>query len=109
MEKLDLILAYWTFFAAWGAFYVIVKALKAGPLSSQRAKEVRWVRAVRRWCPLPLHPIIWGVLVGSIPSMPLPNGVDPGLGAVLYYAGAGVAAVVWRDIWREWQKHRSGG
>ena len=51
----------------------------------------------------------WGVLVGSIPGVPLPDEVGPGLGAVFYYAGAGVAAVVWRDIWREYQKYRAAG
>jgi hypothetical protein len=106
MQYLDLILAHWPILVAWGVFYVITKALKDGPLSSKRAEEVRWVRFFRRWIPMPVLPILMGVGVGHIPNMPASPGVEGTSWVVWYYTGAGVAAVVWRDFYREWQKYR---
>lgn len=103
-----MLLPHWPFLTASGVFYVMGRALKAGPLSPARAKEVPWVRAVRRWLPLPLHPVIAGALLGAVPGMPLSPGVEawPVMGPVLYYAGAGALSVLGHDIYREWQKHK---
>lgn len=107
MEYLNLVLVHWPFVVAFGFFYVVARALKRGPLSPERAEEVAWVRAVRRWVPLPLHPLAWGIGVGLAPGMPVSPGIEAGgMSAVLYFAGAGVLSVLWHDIYREWQKYR---
>lgn len=107
MDYLDVLLPHWPFPAAIAVFYVIVKAMKAGPLSAKRAQEVRWVRWVRRWFPLPLHPIVAGAGLGFVPGVPVSPGVELWeLGPAIYFGGAGAIAVLWRNIWREWCKYK---
>lgn len=107
-QYLDLLLPHWPFLTASGVLYVVGRALKAGPLSPARAREIGWVRAVRRWFPLPLHPLVAGAMLGAIPGMPVSPGVEiwPVLGPILYYTGAGALSVLGHDIYREWQKHK---
>lgn len=107
MPYLDLALANWSFIAAVAAFYVIIKTLKAGPLSARRAEEVRWVRFLRQWFPLPLLALALGIGTGSMPGMPVPPVVaDFPKGPELYFTGAAAVAVLWRNIYREWRKYR---
>ena len=106
-EYLDMLLPHWPLIAASGAFYVFNQTMKKGPLSPARAKEIAWVRFIRRWFPLPLHPLVLGVAVGCIPGIPVSPGVEAwAFGPELYYLGAGTLAVLARDIFREWQKYR---
>jgi hypothetical protein len=105
MEYLSLLQTYGSFLVATAVFYAIGKVMKQGPLSPQRAKEVRWVRFVRRWFPLPLHPICAGAALGLLTEPPVPEWW-PHNWAWLYFAGAGVASLVWHDVYREWLKHK---
>jgi len=104
--SLDMLLPHWPFFAASAVLYVIVKAMKTGPLSNERAKEVRWVRAIRRWFPLTLHPLAAGALLGLIPGLPVSPGVEGEYGPVLYFAGAGAASVLARNLYKEYKKYK---
>jgi hypothetical protein len=104
---LDLVLEHWSFAAAFVVFYAVGQTLKKGPLSASRASEVSFVRFVRRWLPLPLHPILAGVLLGFVPGLPV--SVDTQgehLAPSLYYGAAGALSVVWRNVFREWQKFK---
>ena len=83
--------------------------MKNGPLSRARAREVPWVCAVRRWFPLPLHPIVAGIAMGFIPGVPASPGIENPPETVFYYGGAGVLAVLWRNLYREWKKYRDRG
>lgn len=105
MEHLELLQTYGSFFVATAIFYAVGKVMKQGPLSPERAKEVRWVRFVRRWVPLPLHPIAAGAALGMFTDPPVPDWW-PASWAWLYFAGAGVASLVWHDVYREWQKYK---
>jgi len=102
----DMLLPHWPFFMASAVLYVIVKAMKSGPLSNERAKEVRWVRAIRRWFPLTLHPLVLGGLLGLVPGLPVSPGVEGEYGPVLYFTGAGAAAVLVRNLWKEFKKYK---
>lgn len=103
---LDLALENWSFVAAWGTFYAIGVVMKRGPLSEVRAETSAVVRFIRRWFPLPLHPIAAGVALGSLDGVPLPDFAAAfELGGQFYYGGAGLASIVWHDIYREWRKH----
>lgn len=108
MDSLDLnlVLAHWPLVSAFGVFYVIGRAMKSGPLSSERARSVGFVRFVRRWLPLPLHPIAAGVLLGLVPGVPVSLGEDYPFGPSLYYAAAGALSVVWHDLYSEWKKFK---
>jgi hypothetical protein len=72
-------------------------------------------RAPKRWKgfhrTLPLHPLIAAVVFGLMPWSPVPETVAAlGSGAkALYYAGAGLLAVYWQDLWRTWKKHSESG
>lgn len=99
---------HWSFGAAAVIFYAIGETMKLGPLGAERAREVEFVRLIRRWFPLPLHPIVAGVVLGLIPGIPL-SVEREGLSAPLYYAAAGAVSVVYRNILREWQKFKVNG
>lgn len=104
---LSLIFVHWPFIAAFGLFYTVGRIMKNGPLSSERALEVPWVRSVRRWFPLPLHPIMFGVLLGLVPGVPVSLDADKArFGASLYFGAAGVLSIVWHDLYREWSRHK---
>jgi hypothetical protein len=105
----QLLLTHWPFAFATILFYTIGQTLKLGPFSAERAAQVPWVRFIRRWFPLPLHPIAAGALLGLIPSLPVSGGIT-GVGAhVFYFAGAGLASVLGRNVYSEWQKHGAAG
>lgn len=104
-DYLELALAHWPFLVAAGAFWVAGAALKRGPLSRKRGREVAWVRWVRRWITLPGLVLLAGVLVGAYAPVPVPEGVSPRF-AWLYYLGAAVAPIVWHNFHREFKKFR---
>ncbi len=104
---MELLLEHWSFFAALGLFYVFGGVIKRSFLSPERAKTSNVVRFVRRWLPLPLHPIAGGIALGFIPGMPLPTAVIAyPLGPSIYFMLAGIASIVWHDAYREWCKYR---
>jgi hypothetical protein len=105
MKYAELALEHWPFLVAAAAFHVLGIALKNGPLSKRRAAEVRWVRRVRRWFPLPLIIITIGILVGALAPVPVPESVEQKY-AWLYYLGAAVAPIVWHTVLREWRRYR---
>jgi hypothetical protein len=107
VPDLNFVLEHWPFVVAFGVFYVIGETMKRGPLSAQRAAEVALVRLVRRWFPLPLHPIVAGALLGLVPGVPVSlDASEQPFGPSLYYAGAGVLSVVWRNLYSEWKKFK---
>ncbi len=107
LVDLNLLLTHWPFVAAFGIFYVIGRTMKNGPLSAENAAQYTWVRLVRRWFPLPLHPIVAGLVLGLMPGVPVTVEVGANAwGPMLYFAGAGVLSVVWHDLFNEWKKHK---
>lgn len=102
----DNILQHAPFILATAFFYVMGAIMKAGPLSRERAETNATVRFIRRWLPLPLHPILGSILVGSIPGIPVSEGVAPGLPTQLYFLGAAITSIIGYDIYREFQKYR---
>jgi hypothetical protein len=109
MDWVQIVMENWGFVAAWGAFYAIGVVMKRSVLSPERAKRLRWVRTVRRWFPLPLHPIVAGIALGRVQGVPLPEWAAAfELGGAFYYGGAGLFSIVWHDIYREWRKHEHG-
>lgn len=104
---LNLLLTHWPFVVAFGVFYVVGRTMKNGPLSAKNAARYPWVRQVRRWFPLPLHPILAGVALGLVPGVPVSLDANANAwGPALYFGGAGALSVVWHDLFREWQKHK---
>lgn len=108
-DLLNRLLIHLPFVSAFGVFYVFGKTMKSGPLSAERALQVPWVRVMRRWLPLPMHPILAGIALGFIPGIPVSSGVTEMFGrygASFYFCGAGVLSVVWHDVYKEWTKHK---
>lgn len=109
MEDLDLLLTHLPFVSAFGVFYVFGRTMKSGPLSAKRALQVKWVRVLRRWLPLPMHPILAGAALGLVPGVPVSPGIVEMFGPYgpsFYYCAAGVLSVVWHDVYKEWRKHK---
>ncbi len=107
----DFALVHWPFAVAFGGFWVLGVSLKQGPLSRQRAREVAWVRFLRRWFPLPLLMMAMGACLGAWPMVPMPvdaEGADavPRAYAWLYYTGAAVASILRHTIWREFRRYK---
>lgn len=103
---LDLLITHWPFAAVTLVFFVVGEAMKRGPFSSARAKEVRWVRFVRRWLPLPLHPIAAGLGLGFIPDMPTTLGEATSAEKALYYGAAGALSVIAKNVYKEWREYQ---
>jgi hypothetical protein len=106
LERAVVVLAPWLRLIFWAGFcYQVGQAMKSGPLSDERAREVPWVRFVRRWFPLPLHPIAASAVVALLP-WETALGADY-FGRWLYYGGGGFVAVYGHDIYSQHSKWRA--
>ena len=81
-------LLHWSFFASALVIAVITKFLKRVIKLLPQNKWTKLIYSPR------LIPALLGALIGLVPSVPAPEVVDtPGIGAMLYFATAGILSV----------------
>lgn len=85
---------------AWALLcYLVGRTMKEGPLSSDKANDSIVVVRIRKYFPLPLHPLVASLApAASWGSTPFGDR----FGQRLMYFGLGaVVSVLWHDIWKE--------
>lgn len=94
-ETITFLLSHWPFIAFAVICVGLAQAEKGLFLTKKRIEGGNKLTASWLWWArktLPLHPAIWGVIVGLVPGMPASEMVTTVAGKCLYFAGAGAAS-----------------
>lgn len=97
------IIEWWPLFFAAAVLWSIGQQVKKFIPDTQSKFWVFYKRT------LPLHPVLAGILFGSLSFAPVPTSVASlgGASGSLFYAGAGFLATYGHDLWVTWRKHRN--
>lgn len=97
-EILSQMLTHWPFLAASLIFAVIVQMLKGTCYTKANIlkykQSIPWVGELLWWMrkTLPMHPVVYGVILGLIPGIPASPGVETVAAKCLYFALAGICS-----------------
>lgn len=94
------VLPYWHLFVSAAVLSLFGEFFKKYVFTKARAKTNAvwlWVRRT-----MPLHPVVAGALLGLIPGMPLPDGVEGLTSSALYYAASGLLSTWGYNLFKQW-------
>lgn len=94
----DFIVPHWGFLVVSACMAIMGQVSKGTIWTKENITKYKvskpWLGEILWWGrkTMPLHPVLAGMILGLLPGMPLPETVQPGTQAVLYYIGAGVSS-----------------